>query len=48
MASGNGARIVPPAVSMMITQIVVVVAYMDYALRSVAVNHVWWPCSVFV
>ena len=47
MASGNGARIVPPAVPMTITQIAVVVADMESALRSYTENLGWGPWSVF-
>ena len=50
MASGNGGRIVPPAVPMTITQIavvVVVVADMESALRSYTENLGWGPWSVF-
>ena len=47
MASGNGARIVPPAVPMTITQIAVVVADMESSLRSYTENLGWGPWSVF-
>ena len=47
MASGNGARIVPPAVPMTITQIAVVVADIKSALRSYTENLGWGPWSVF-
>ena len=47
MTSGNGARIVPPAVPMTITQIAVVVADMEAALRSYTENLGWGPWSVF-
>ena len=47
MASGNGARIVPPTVPMTITQIAVVVADMESALRSYTENLGWGPWSVF-
>ena len=47
MASGNGGRIVPPAVPMTITQIAVVVADMESALRSYTENLGWGPWSVF-
>src|SRR5260370_1925256 len=47
MASGHGARIVPPAVPMTITQIAVVVADMESALRSYTENLGWGPWSVF-
>src|SRR3974390_570651 len=47
MASGNGGRIVPPAVPMTITQIAVVVADMDSALRSYTENLGWGPGSGF-
>src|SRR5260370_4717034 len=47
MASGHGARIVPPAVPMTITQIAVVVADIESALRSYTENLGWGPWSVF-
>ena len=47
MTSGNGARIVPPAVPMTITQIAVVVADMESSLRSYTENLGWGPWSVF-
>src|SRR5260370_2106603 len=47
MASGPGARIVPPAVPMTITQIAVVVADIESALRSYTENLGWGPWSVF-
>ena len=47
MASGSGGRIVPPPVSMTITQIAVVVADMESALRSYTENLGWGPWSVF-
>jgi hypothetical protein len=47
MAIGNGARIVPPAVPMTITQIAVVVADIKSALRSYTENLGWGPWSVF-
>ena len=47
MTSGNGGRIVPPAVPMTITQIAVVVADMQSALRSYTENLGWGPWSVF-
>jgi len=47
MANGNGGRIVPPAVPMTITQIAVVVADMESALRSYTENLGWGPWSVF-
>src|SRR5947199_8797917 len=47
MASSNGTRIVPPAVHMTITQIAVVVADMESALRSYTENLGWGPWSVF-
>src|ERR1700684_1070778 len=47
MAGSNGARIVAPPVPMTITQIAVVVADMDSALRSYTENLGWGPWSVF-
>ena len=47
MASGSGGRIVPPPVPMTITQIAVVVADMESALRSYTENLGWGPWSVF-
>jgi len=47
MASDDGARIVPPAVPMTITQIAVVVADIKSALRSYTENLGWGPWSVF-
>jgi catechol 2,3-dioxygenase-like lactoylglutathione lyase family enzyme len=47
MASGNDARIVPPAVPMTITQIAVVVADIESALRSYTEHLGWGPWSVF-
>ena len=47
MASSNGARIVPPTVPMTITQIAVVVADIESALRSYTENLGWGPWSVF-
>src|ERR1700748_971725 len=47
MASDNGARIVPPAVPMSITQIAVVVADIKSALPSYTENLGWGPWSVF-
>jgi hypothetical protein len=46
MATGNGGRIVPPVVPMTITQIAVVVADMESALRSYTENLGWGPWSV--
>jgi hypothetical protein len=47
MASGSGGRIVQPPVPMTITQIAVVVADMESALRSYTENLGWGPWSVF-
>src|SRR5207245_5098391 len=47
MASGNGGRIVPPPVPMTITQIAVVVADIEQALKSYTENLGWGPWSVF-
>jgi len=47
MASGSGGRIVPPPVPMTITQIAVVVADMESALRSYTESLGWGPWSVF-
>src|SRR6266487_7076868 len=47
MASGSGGRILPPPVPMTITQIAVVVADMESALRSYTENLGWGPWSVF-
>jgi methylmalonyl-CoA/ethylmalonyl-CoA epimerase len=47
MISGSGGRIVPPPVPMTITQIAVVVADMESALRSYTENLGWGPWSVF-
>src|SRR5882762_8243934 len=47
MAGSNGARIVVPPVPMTITQIAVVVADMESALRSYTENLGWGPWSVF-
>jgi methylmalonyl-CoA/ethylmalonyl-CoA epimerase len=47
MASGNGAGIVPPPVPFTITQIAVVVADIDKALRSYTENLGWGPWKVF-
>src|SRR5215469_1073206 len=47
MASGNGGRIVPPPVPMTITQIAVVVADIEAALKSYTENLGWGPWSVF-
>ena len=47
MTSSTGGRIVPPPVPMTITQIAVVVADMESALRSYTENLGWGPWSVF-
>jgi methylmalonyl-CoA/ethylmalonyl-CoA epimerase len=47
MVSGKGGRIVAPSVPMTITQIAVVVADMESALRSYTENLGWGPWSVF-
>ena len=47
MAGSNGGRIVAPPVPMTITQIAVVVADMESALRSYTENLGWGPWSVF-
>src|SRR3984957_14759467 len=47
MTSGNGGRVVPPPGPMTITQIAVVVADMQSALRSYTENLGWGPWSVF-
>jgi methylmalonyl-CoA/ethylmalonyl-CoA epimerase len=47
MASGNEGRIVAPSVPMKITQIAVVVADMESALRSYTENLGWGPWKVF-
>src|ERR1700735_5793936 len=47
MADSNGGRIVAPPVPMTITQIAVVVADMESALRSSTENLGWRPWSVF-
>ena len=47
MAGSNGARIIAPPVPMTITQIAVVVADMQSALKSYTENLGWGPWSVF-
>ncbi len=47
MAGSNGGRIVKPAVPMTITQIAVVVADIEAALKSYTENLGWGPWSVF-
>jgi hypothetical protein len=47
MASRSGGRIMPPPFPMTITQIAVVVADIESALRSYTENLGWGPWSVF-
>ena len=48
MVSSTGGRIVPPPVPMTITQIAVVVADMESALRSYTENLGWGPWSIYI
>jgi hypothetical protein len=47
MPGSNGARIVPPAVPMSITQIAIVVADIESAMHSYTQNLGWGPWKVF-